>query len=54
MNKHNCVLAALLCGAISLSFPRVLGAEAVKIGVTGGVEFIPYWAGKERGIFRKR
>ena len=53
MKKYNGVLAALLCGTIVLSFPRVLRAEAVKIGVTGGVEFIPYWAGKDKGIFRK-
>jgi NitT/TauT family transport system substrate-binding protein len=53
MSRYNSVLAALLCGTLSLSFPHALGAEAVKIGVTGGVEFIPYWAGKERGTFRK-
>ena len=53
MKTFNCVLAVLLCGAFSFNFPHVVGAEVVKIGVTGGVEFIPYWAGKDRGIFRK-
>lgn len=53
MKTYNWVLAVLICGAMSFNFPHLAAAEAVKIGVTGGVEFLPYWAGKDRGIFRK-
>jgi len=53
MKTYNCILAILICATVSFNYPSAVGAEAVKIGVTGGVEFLPYWAGKDRGIFRK-
>lgn len=53
MKSHICLLAALISAALTVNPPPPLRAESVRIGVTGGVTFIPFWAGKDRGIFRK-
>jgi NitT/TauT family transport system substrate-binding protein len=54
MRTAKYILTALVLIHTIFNVPRLVGAQPVRVGVTGiGIEFTPFYAGKQRNIFKK-